>query len=137
MTPAIIFHDYQHALAALRASEATASHILLLTAAGAANYAGPDFLISIIKDAGDAVPDAKFEAVIDCGDDPGAVMTALRAGWALLLFVGDPEIAQKVESMAAQKNAQFLNRPEEVLDLLNRPDPDQAVLRWLQSRTKR
>ena len=40
--------------------------------------------------------------VIDCGDDPGLAMAALRAGCRDLLFTGPEAVAVKLEGMAAQ-----------------------------------
>ena len=46
--------------------------------------------------------------VIDCGDDAGLVMAALRAGCRELLFTGPEEVAAKLEGMAEQVGGTLL-----------------------------
>ena len=82
--PVLIVHDREHAIAALRAAREAGVRVRLATAPGAAAYAGAGYLKAVIDAAAAAVPEARFEAVIDCGADAGHALAALRAGWRLL-----------------------------------------------------
>lgn len=131
MPRAIIFHSLDHARAALGAAREAGVEVCLVTAPGAARYAGVDHLKKIVD-----LALAEFEgdtpnALIDCGANAGSAMSALRAGWNTLAFAGEPDVKRKIADMAAQCGARLVDRPAEALDLLDEPDPDAACRRWL------
>ena len=64
--PAIVVHDLAQATAALRAAAAAGVPVTLWSAPGAASYAGLGFLRAVFEKAGEAVPEAEHDAVIDC-----------------------------------------------------------------------
>lgn len=131
MRRAIIFHSLAHAVAALAAARETGADICLVTAPGAARYAGPDHLKKIIDLALADHEGSPPDVLIDCGEDAGPAMSALRAGWKVMAFNGEPTVKRKIADMAAQCGASIIERPVEVLDLLDEPDPDAACQRWL------
>ena len=105
-------------LARLRGVEAT-----LVTATGLAAFAGVGFWHAVEQALGHPV-------VIDCGDDAGLAMAALRTGSRDLLFTGPPGVATKLADMAAQLGGrvrQELGGP--VVDLLPEDDPADALSR--------
>jgi hypothetical protein len=74
----------------------------LVTMPGAAQFAGPSYL----KAAHDiANPDA--EAWIDCGDDAGLVLRAIKAGWRHVVFTGGKTVTARVEDICAQHHVQI------------------------------
>ncbi len=93
--PQVVVHDVDEARAALAAAAERDEPIQLRSAAGAASYAGVGYL----KALGEAVD---HELVVDCGDDAGLVMAALRTGCRRLVFSGDEVIARKLVDMADQ-----------------------------------
>lgn len=97
----IIFHDVEEAREALAAAQKNATTVTLQTAPGAAAYAGVGYLMAVIEQAGAN----KCEAVIDCGDDAGIAMAALRAGWKRLLFTGRRDVCVKLAQIAEQQGA--------------------------------
>ena len=102
-----------------------------MKASPAARYAGADHLKKIVD-----LALAEFEGeapgvLIDCGENAGSAMSALRAGWKTLAFSGEPAVREKIADMAVQCGARLVDRPVEVLDLLDEPDPDAACRRWL------
>lgn len=97
----VIFHDLQEARAALAAARKTAAPITLQTAPGAAVYAGVGYLMAVIDQAGAD----RCEAVIDCGEDAGIALAALRTGWKRLLFTGREEVCVKLAQIAEQQGA--------------------------------
>ena len=92
-TPVIIVHSLAHAVAALSAAAEAGRPILLLSAPDAGIYAGSGWFREVIRAAGDAVPTARFSALLDCGGDAGAVMAAIRAGLEAILFTGRDDVA--------------------------------------------
>jgi hypothetical protein len=99
-------------LARLRGVEAT-----LVTATGLAAFAGVGFWHAVEQALGHPV-------VIDCGDDAGLAMAALRTGSRDLLFTGPPRVAAKLADMAAQLGGQVRQELRGLLlDLLPEDDP--------------
>ncbi len=133
MARAIIFHSLAHALAALGAAWETGVDMCLVTAPGAARYAGPDHLKKIVDLALAEFEGESPDVLIDCGDDAGPAMSALRAGWKALAFSGEPALKRKIADMASQCGARLMDRPADALDLLDEPDPDAACRRWLRA----
>ena len=133
MARAIIFHSLAHALAALGAARETGVDMSLVTAPGAARYAGPDHLKKIVDLALAEFEGESPDVLIDCGDDAGPAMSALRAGWKALAFSGEPALKRKIADMASQCGARLMDRPADALDLLDERDPDAACRRWLRA----
>ena len=131
MARAIIFHSLAHALAALRAAQETGVDMCLVTAPGAARYAGPDHLKKSVDLALAEFEDASPDVLIDYGDDAGPAMSALRSGWKALAFSGEPAVKHRIADMASQCGARLMDRPADALDLLDERHPDAACRRWL------
>jgi hypothetical protein len=98
--PQVVVHDLDEARAALAAAAERGEPIQLRSAVGAASYAGVGYL----KALGEAVD---HELIVDCGDDAGLVMAALRTGCRRLVFSGDEVIARKLVDMADQLGARL------------------------------
>ena len=105
--------------------------LCLVTAPGAARYAGPDHLKKICDLAFSEVEGSTADTLIDCGEDAGSAMTALRAGWKDLAFSGDAELAAKIADMAAQCGARVVEKTPPALDLIDEGDPEAACRHWL------
>ena len=90
---------------------------ILVTAAGSAGFAGVGFWRAVEQALGHSV-------VVDCGEDAGLAMAALREGSRDLLFTGPEAVAGKLASMAGQLGGRVrrgLDGP--VLELLAEDDP--------------
>ena len=125
----IIFHNLEQARAALAAARESGATITLQSAPGAAAYAGVGYLKAVIEQAGAA------DAVIDCGEDSGLALAALRAGWKRVMFSGDADVFAKLADIAEQQGARVME-PEpdrSALDLLDTPDPAAACRKYLGS----
>jgi fructose/tagatose bisphosphate aldolase len=120
MTREIIIHSLDHARAALAAATALNLPVTLASAPGAAMQAGPLWFKAVIEEARAAYPNVDVTAILDCGNEPGAVMAALRSGLAVLRFSGATETQQKLAAMGAS----FAEAPTETLDLLDCPQPE-------------
>lgn len=133
----IIFHSLDHARAALDAARACGAEITLQTAPGAAVYGGVGYLKAIVEQAGVEQAGA-LEAVIDCGEDAGVALAALRTGWKLVMFSGRLDVFAKVADIAEQQGARVM-QPEPdsaALDLLDTPDPADACRKYLSRNQK-
>ena len=128
----IAVHDLDQARAALAVAEEAGVLVRLRSAPDAACYAGVGYL----KALGDEVG---HELVIDCGDNAGLAMAALREGCRRLAFSGSAEVAQKLADMAVQIGAELRHEttPPDALVLSPEGDAQAAVLAWLRSADER
>ena len=116
--PAIVVHSLNHAVAALQAAAAVDRDIVLLSAPGAGIYAGAGWFKAVADAASEAVPAAKYTAILDCGDDAGAAQAALRAGVEAVIFTGRADVAERLTAIAQQAGVGALTtRPRPLLDL--------------------
>lgn len=69
--------------------------VTLVSAPGLAAFAGPGYWRAVELE-------LQRSVVLDCGDDAGLVLAALRAGCRDLLFTGPRALADKLADMAAQ-----------------------------------
>ncbi len=134
LPPAIVVHGLAHAKAALAAAAALGVPVTLMSAKGAAGYAGPSWFRAVIEEARAAHPEAEVTAVLDCGDMPGYALAALRDGVAVIRFADDT--AGKISDIAAQRGARVIAERPEALDLAAveraRRDPERACREWLE-----
>ena len=126
--PQVVVHDLAQARGALAAAAACGMRIELRSAPDAAGYAGVAYLQAL----GEL---AAQELVIDCGDDPGLVMAALRTGCRKLAFAGGGELFQRLAEMAAQSGAELVQGSRSPTLVLT-PDDDaaHACRAWLRQR---
>jgi hypothetical protein len=118
----VVVQDFGQARAALAAAGELAVAIQLRSAPDAAAYAGVGYLHALGRAAG-------HELLIDCGDDPGLVMAALRTGCRKLAFSGSAELAAKLADLAAQHGATLRHEtaPPDALLLDAGTDPRPAL----------
>jgi hypothetical protein len=100
----VVVHDLAEARAALSAAEAAGEQIELKSARDAAAYAGVGYLLALSEAVGE-------QLVIDCGDDAGLVMSALRTGCRKLAFSGPDGLFQALAEMAEQLGAEIRREP--------------------------
>jgi hypothetical protein len=115
--PEVVVHDLAQARAALAAATELGRKIRLRSAPDAAAYAG----IGYLKALGEA---AGHELLIDCGDDAGLVMAALRTGCGRLAFSGPAAVSQRLAEMAAEVGALYRYETEAPDALCLSPDDD-------------
>ena len=96
----VVVHDLDEARAALADAARRGVAIQLRSAPDAAAYAGVGYLQALAAAAG-------HELLIDCGDDAGLVMAALRSGCRKLAFSGDRATAARLADMAAELGAEL------------------------------
>jgi acyl-CoA reductase-like NAD-dependent aldehyde dehydrogenase len=66
----------------------------------------------------EAVPDARCSSLLDCGDNVGAALAAIRAEVEGVVFTGRPDAARRLADIAGQHGVRFeTERPPDALDL--------------------
>jgi len=128
----VVVHSLEHALAAAEAAAALGVPVTLGSAAGAASYAGAGWFKALIEAAAAARPEAALGAVLDCADEAGTALGALRHGVRRVRYSGPDDAAERLAAIAASAGATLERRwPDRVLDLLDAPDPGAACRRFL------
>ena len=126
LPPAVIVHGLPDARMALR----PARPVTLLSARGAAAYAGVLWWRELIAAARAAHPATPVQDVLDCADAPGHAMAALRAGQRLLVLDAACPAFAAVAAAAATLGAHVLPAPPPALDLAER-SARRRLPRWL------
>ncbi|KAA0683416.1 hypothetical protein [Roseomonas genomospecies 6] len=130
-TRPIRVHSLAEASTACAAAAELNVPLLLVSAPGAAAYAGAGWFRAITDRASALYPEVAPMAVLDCADRPGDVLAALSAGMAALLFTGRADIAARLADIAARSGARLLTGLPEPLDLRGVRDPRRACREWL------
>lgn len=99
MLPEIVVHHLGQARTVLCAARKAGRDVQLRSAPDAAAYAGVGYLHAL----GEALD---HELLIDCHDDAGLVMAALRSGCRKLVFSGTPDQHRRLAEMAVQVGAE-------------------------------
>jgi nucleoside-diphosphate-sugar epimerase len=130
--PRIIVHSLAHAEAALAAAAALGVPVTLASAAAAGGYAGPLWFKALIEEARRSHPTADAAALLDCGEEPGTALGALRAGLRHIRFTGDDATRQRLAEIAAQLDATVEGGDAPAaLDLVDARDPAAACRAFL------
>jgi hypothetical protein len=127
----IIVHSLEEARAALDAAAALDVPVTVVSAAGAGAIAGPLWFKAVIEAACDDYPGVPVTAVLDCGDEPGTVLGALRAGLKRIRFTGPAAMRERLAALAAPLDAVIEAGEVEALDLLDRRDAAALCRRYL------
>lgn len=127
---AVIVHGLADARAALVAAAEAGCGVTLLSARGAAGYAGFGWWRALIATARDAVPGVPVEDVLDCDDLAGIAVEALHAGCRAIVFTGPEEQAAQLAALAEVCGARMLREPPSALDLAL-PGARRRLAAWL------
>jgi hypothetical protein len=128
----IIVHSLAEARAAVAAAAALDVPVTLESAAGAGGYAGPLWFKALVDAAQAAHPEAAVSALLDCGDEAGTALGALRAGIARVRYSGPAETRARLAAIAAALGASLEDAGQgEALDLLEARHPEAAAREFL------
>ena len=114
-------HHLDQARAALAAAAEIGCAIELRSAPGAAGYAGVGYLKALGYEVG-------HELLIDCGDDAGLVMAALRTGCRRIAFSGTAELGRRLTDMAEQLGATLVVEAQAPEVVTLQPEDDAAAV---------
>jgi hypothetical protein len=114
-----VVHSLPQAIAALTAAARAGRPVVLASAPGAGGYAGPGWFRGLVAGAREAVPGARCSSLLDCGDNVGAALAAIRAEVEGIIFTGRADAAGRLADIARQHSVRFeTERPAVVLDLV-------------------
>jgi hypothetical protein len=106
--------------------------VTLASADNAGCALGPAWFKALVELAAAECPAARFSAVLDCGDEAGTVLAALRHGITRVRFSGPDAAAVRLADIASQYGAVLeCHAVGDRLDLLDVPDPAAACRVWL------
>lgn len=131
MTHAIVIHTLDHAKAALEAASEMDKPVVLLSAPGAVAYLGATVFRDMVAQAAQAHPTARYQAVLDCGDEPGLAMGAMRHGVSSVCVHVLPEVEAKLGENAAKRGCSVYHREGPELDLMDMSNPKAACVAWM------
>ncbi|MED5395426.1 MAG: hypothetical protein VX990_01860 [Pseudomonadota bacterium] len=126
----VIVHTLDQAQAAAAVAVELGVPLTLRSAPGAGAYLGAEVFQSIVDSACARCPEATVHAVLDCGDDPGLALLALRVGVKGIALKANKKVRVKIADIAAQYNAALEDDVGAHLDLLDCEDPKAAVRDW-------
>jgi hypothetical protein len=90
---------------------------VLISAPDAGGHVGPGWFKALVAAAREAVPDISCSTFLDCGDNVGAALAAIRAEAEGVTFTGRPDIARRLADIAQQHGVRFeTKRPAAALD---------------------
>jgi hypothetical protein len=131
MSNAIIIHSLEHAEAALEVAHSLDIQVTLISHPGAAATLGATVFRDMVAKAAEAHPKARYTAVLDCGDEPGLALGALRHGIKAVRISNGPELEEKLADIAGQRGATVYTDSGDELDLYGMSNPAAACRAWL------
>ena len=91
---------------------------MIASTPGAGSCVGSGWFRELVAEAREAVPEASCSSLLDCGDDAGATLAALRSEVEGVVFIGRADIARRLADIAAQHRVRFVTeRPAPAIDL--------------------
>jgi len=129
--PAVIVHSLAHARAVLVLGQP----VTLLSAHGAALYAGAAWWLALVKRAhleNSAVP---LEDILDCADASGLALSALRLGQRIIVLEPAAPGCASVAAIAASLGCEVLTHRPAALDM-SVPGEARRLHDWLHVQTR-
>ncbi len=129
----VIVHDAADVARALNVSKSTDEPVHLVSAPRAVLSLGPDVFFAMTHPAIDRRPaDApEATAILDCGDDAGQALRALRLGGRAIFFDGTSDVAAKLTDIAQQCGAEVVRKLPPTLDMADLALSDAPLADWL------
>ena len=131
--PAIVVHDLDQAVGALRAAAAAGVPVTLWSAPGASLYAGLGFLGAVFEQARETVPEADHDAVVDCRGSAVLAHEALSRGFASVAFAGRGAMRKTLQAIAEGQSGGLITAgpARGALDLVHSSDPERESAAYL------
>ena len=131
VTHHVIVHGIEHARLALAEAQRRGDQVILLSAQGAALYAGAAWFRELVALVSAEYPEVLSDAILDCGGAPGLALGALRCGVQTISLEAPALTRDKVAAVAQQVGARLVPRPTcKILDLAVCTDARAAIRRW-------
>ena len=131
LSPAVVIHSLADARAVLN----TRCAVTLLSAPGAALYAGSGWWRALIDAARSDYSAVPMSDILDCADASALAIGAISAGQKLLILEPDAPARQAVAAIAASHGAELLTTRPPALDMAQR-GAARRLHEWLQDAPK-
>lgn len=128
--PAVIIHS----LADARAVLAIRLPVTLLSAHGAALFAGSAWWRALVSKARDEHPNVAIDDILDCADASGLALSAFRLGQRALILEAAAPGWSTVAAVAASLGGEVLTHRPAAIDMCNAGEA-RRLRDWLQVRT--
>ena len=128
-----VVHSLSQAKAAVSAAAERNLALTLLSAPGAAAFAGAGWFAAVIREARESRPDMDIAAILDCGPRADLVQAAFREKLTQVVFTGDARQVRPLRDIARQWQAEILRRRPKACDLRHAADPAALCNAWLDS----
>ena len=129
--PAILIHGIGGLRAALEAAYALDRALTVLSIPGAAGSAGPAWFHALVQAGKAEFPNVHLTGVLDCADQPGHALAALRAGCRDLLLHDSVPAWPRVQAIAEAPAARLYRSSGPVFDPRFFREPIGACREWL------
>jgi fructose/tagatose bisphosphate aldolase len=129
--PVFIIHNLEHGLCVAQAAMKTKSSAFLFSPRGAFNSLGPDVFITMINSVSEHYPEVNIIGVLDCADDTGNALGAIRRGVSHISVQLDTPKYKKILDIANQSNVSVRVFPDNALDLIKFENSNQSIIRYL------
>lgn len=132
---AVIVHNLDQVNRVLAAAERAGRPVRLCSPPAAGPYLGPAVFKSMIDQARADHPKARATACLDCGDEAGTALAALRQGIDAISLTAAPDVLEKIADMARHSGAEIMPPPSHALDMAV-PRADDELADWLLEGTR-
>ena len=119
-----------HGIADARAALAPGLALTLLSAPGAALFAGCGWWRALVGIARAEHPGVPITDMLDCADAPGRAAEALRIGLKTVIAAVPDDLFASLSALAAESGATVLRQRPPALDLA-RPGAARQIVAWL------
>ncbi len=131
---AIMVHELAHAVAALAAAKRHGAPVLIVSAPGAVRSGGAGWWRELVAQARAKVPGTDAESLLDCADEPGMALAAIREGVEAVALSGDEDMLRRVGDIARQSGVTLCGPVEADLDLAHSANPAEDCANLLETR---
>lgn len=104
LAPQFIIHEYAHARALLEAAVRRNTAITLVSAPGAVRTGGAGWWRALVSQVRNAVPEADVTSILDCADEPGMALAAIREGVEAIAISASYDTINRLSDIAAQSD---------------------------------
>ncbi len=127
-TSRFIFYSLSDALIVAKAAENAQKPVEIYSARNGVKSLGPDVFKSILELLKTAHPSAQITAVLDCGQNAGMALSALRRGVRDISVDLPDATREKVVDIATQLTGRVRSYPSDAVDLETIQNPEQSIL---------
>jgi hypothetical protein len=131
LPPAIIIHGIEDLRAALEAASSLDRALTVMSIPGAAGSAGAPWFHALIQTGSAEFPKVPLTGVLDCADQPGFALAALRTGCRDLLLLDQVPAWPRVHAIAKASGARLYSSPGPTFNPRFFRDPVGACREWL------